>query len=55
MRDRDWTPDELQMRIRSLEAERLRPVPPTPATARRAPIAHVLDLIRDLDDDQEDN
>jgi hypothetical protein len=28
-------PDELDRRYRALEAERLRPVPPTPSSARR--------------------
>lgn len=33
--EKDWVPDELDRRIRSLDAERVRPVPKAPARAQK--------------------
>ncbi len=49
--------DELDQRLRDLQAERLRPVPPRPAALRHIPIAALLARRRALegiDDEDED-
>lgn len=48
-------PDELEMRIRSLEAERLRAVPPTPRNTKSAPVALVLELLAAFDDNEQED
>lgn len=43
--------DELDDRVRALEAERQRLTPPPPKRTPRAPLAQVLELLHDSPDD----
>jgi hypothetical protein len=47
--------DELSMRIRALEAERLRPVPPAPRKGPRINLTDLAELCEVLGDEDEDS